>query len=486
MRFYKIVTLILLVVVIVSCDDLLTENPGSSISSDQFYRTSEDAVAAVNAVYEPLPEEFHNYILTIMTTDDGYAASGAGAALVQQMWRYNWSPNNGRVFGGYWESQYDVINRANMAIENIPTIEMDENLKSRLLGEARFVRAYTYFKLVRLFGGVPVITSPTQSADEVNVERATVEEVYTQIIEDLTFAEDNLLDQASTQKGRASVTAATGMLARVYLTRENWEQAAQKAEEIIDAGNNALMSDYQDLFHPDTEDNDEVIFAHQFVAQGGFGYPSKRYLPRGVIPDWRGLGAFAPTWNLYNSYEADDLRRDISLVTSWETEGGDILNFDPWWRKFWDMTIDNTDDAGIDVPIIRYADILLMYAEAINESENGPTLEAYEAVNMVRRRAYGEDINSPSSFDLPPGLNQQDFREAVWQERRWELAGEYHRWYDLKRTGRLQAVVSDWLQNGEETEGGAATGTFEEKNLLYPIPQSEIDANPNLEQNPGW
>lgn len=476
----KNLTLFLLVFVFASCEDFLAEDPKSLVAIDQFYETADDALAGVNAIYAPLPTtEFHDFLMTIATTDDGYVEAGAGAALVQAMWRYTFTPNNTRVFTPFWEIQYQIINRANSAIANVPAVEMDVNLKNRLLGEAHFLRAFAYFKLVRFFGGVPLLTSPTVSSEGVKVERASAESVYEQIIADLTFAEENLMEQSLTEKGRPSVGAAKGLLARVYLTRENWSDAAQKAKEVIDLGSYNLMSDYSDLFNSATEDNNESIFAYQYAAQDGFGFPSKRYLPRNVIPNWRGLGAFAPTQNLYESFEPNDLRRDITMVSSWTTDGGQTLTFNPWFRKFWDMSIDNTDNAAIDVPIIRYADILLMYAEALNEA-GGPTPEAYDAVNMIRRRGYGLAITSPSDVDLPAGLDQEAFRQAVWKERRWEFGGEYHRWFDLKRTGRLMPVVSDYLNSVE------GTSTFEEKHLLYPIPQTEIDANPNLIQNPNW
>src|SRR5690606_816710 len=195
--------------------------------------------------YQPLTDQFDDFQLTIATTDDGFSASGAGAAAVQEMWRYYYTPNNTRVFTGFWGREYDAINRANLAIDRIPNIEMDEKQKNKLLGEARYLRAYIYFKLVQFFGEVPLVTSPTESSEGVDVPKAPVEDVYAQIIDDLNFASSNLFAHDVTEKGRASSEAALGLLAKVYLTKHDWQMAFQKTNEIINAGNFNLVSNFQ-------------------------------------------------------------------------------------------------------------------------------------------------------------------------------------------------------------------------------------------------
>lgn len=482
MKYYKLTATILLLLILVSCSsDFLVESPESSISTQDFFKSAGDAETALNSIYGSLQDQFSDFQLTLATTDDGFSASGAGNAQVQSMWRYTFDATNDRVFSTFWGSQYKIINYTNLSIDRIPSIDMDENLKNNYIGEARFLRAFSYFKLVRFWGEIPLITMPTETVEGVKVTKSSVEAVYNQIIEDLTFASINLFEKGATVKGRASKEAAQALLAEVYLTLGDWQMAQQQTKAIINSGNFNLVPNFKDLFTASTESNEEIIMAYQYSAMDGFGYPSKTYLPKDKIPGWRGLNAFAPTQDLWDSYEANDLRRDVTMFTTFKEANGNIIQIGaPWFRKFWDMETDNTDNAGIDVPISRYADVLLMHAEASNEA-SGPSAEAINMVNMVRRRGYGLNINTVSSIDLPSGISQDNFRVAIWKERRWELAGEYHRWFDLKRTNRLASVVGAWLNSVP------GTSPFDpSKHLLFPIPETELDANPNLTQNPGW
>lgn len=476
MKTLKII-LILLLTVLTSCSDILNENPKSIITTETFFNTQEDAILAVNSIYEALYLQNNHsrpqLFLTVLATDDSQ---------LRHLNDYQFDSNYGGYLQENWRAHYILINRANLALTEIPELEFNEAIKNRLLGEARFLRALAYFRIVRFFGDVPLITEPTKSLDDVNIPRTPSETVYTQIINDLEFAENNLFSAKNTESGRATINAAKALLAKVYLTRENWEQAVNYSNEIITAGENRLMEEFPDVFVPENENNEEIIFAIQY--QSGSGRPSyqlRYYLPRnlpGSPQVARGLAAYLPSQELYDSYREGDLRRDWTLFTEY-THMGETASFPPHWHKFMDYnTLSNTADNDTDFPLLRYADVLLTYAEALNEL-NGPTAESYEALNKVVRRAYGRGINGSSDVDLI-GLSQQEFRQEILNQRRWEFAGEYHRWYDLKRTGQLIPVMSEWLENQ-----GFLLPVPEYK-TVYPIPQREMDLNPELVQNPGY
>lgn len=335
---------------------------------------------------------------------------------------------------------------------------------------------------MRFFGDVPLITEPTVSLDDINIPRTPSETMYYQIIEDLEYAENNLLSANNTEIGRATNTAAKALLAKVYLTRENWELSAEYSNDIITAGENRLMEEFPDVFVPENENNEEIIFAIQY--QSGPGRPSyqlRYYLPRdlpGSPQVARGLGRYLPSQELYDSYKMGDLRKDWTFFTEYTYEG-ETVTFPPHWHKFMDYNmLSNTANNDSDFPLLRYADVLLTYSEALNEL-NGPTAEAYEGLNKVVRRAYGRDINVSSDVDIS-GLSQQELRQEILNQRRWEFAGEYHRWYDLQRTGQLIPVMTEWLENQ-----GFLLPVPEYK-TVYPIPQREMDLNPELVQNPGY
>jgi len=476
MKSQKIFLLILFLG-LTSCSDILDENPKSSITAENFFNTEQDAVLAVNSIYQAIYLQNNHsrpqLFLTVLATDDSE---------LKHLNDYQFDSNYGGYLELNWRAHYILINRANLALAEIQNIEFDANVKNSMLGEARFLRALAYFRLVRFFGDVPLLTEPTASLDNVNIPRSPTETVYNQIIEDLEFAENNLFNANNTETGRATNTAAKALLAKVYLTIQEWDLAAEYSKEIIDAGENQLMENFPDVFIPENQDNDEIIFAIQY--QSGSGRPSyqlRYYLPRnlpGSPQVARGLAAYLPSEELYESYRGGDLRRDWTLFTEY-TYQGETVTFPPHWHKFMDYNgLTNTANNDTDFPLLRYADILLTYAEALNEL-GGPTAEAYEALNMVVRRAYGRAINSSSDVDFA-GLSQEEFRQEILDQRRWEFAGEYHRWYDLQRTGQLIPVMREWLNDQ------GFTGTVPDYKTVYPIPQREMDLNSELVQNPGY
>jgi hypothetical protein len=465
-----------LILILLSSCNLLDQTSESSFTPDNFYKNADDARAAVNAVYDPLnTQNLYDqamWVLQDQATDD--AEWGGGRSTANQakndLDKYTFTPATS-TFQSVWNTAYQGINRANTVQDRLPAIPMDTALKSRFLAEARFLRGFYYFTLVRLFGGVPLILKETTSLDNLAIARSTEEEVYTQIIADFTAAEATLpLTYTGADAGRATKGAAKAFLAKIYLTRQNWTAAAAKSKEVMDLGVYNLWDNFADVFALANKNGKEAIFEVQ-AAGGGLGEGS--FMQGYMRPNFdrvngiAGFGDDPVTANLYNTYNPLDKRRDITikLYSATTTPAAPAsITFPAYVRKYLDPSATANGEGNNNYPIFRYADILLMYAEALNEQAAGNP-EAYTAINLIRKRAGLTDLAN---------LTQDQFRDSVLLERRLELAFEGHRWYDLVRTKRLISAMK--AQN--------ASITVEDKHYLYPIPQTERDVNINLTQNP--
>jgi hypothetical protein len=476
----KVIIAFLLISVFFSCTSL-DETPDSILTSGQFYKTTEDAVAAVNGVYEaalnPGPIAMYNRLFNLaieVQTDDVIAGQRVTNVDVRAMSSLTHATTNDRV-DELWKEHYVAVNRASTAIDNITEMaNIDETRKTRLINEAKFLRGLLYFNLVRLWGEVPLVLHAPGSVDKetINVSRDPVETVYAQVIEDLTDAE-NLPDPneyASVDAGRATGGAARALLAKVYLTRQEWRLAVQKSSEVINGSYGYdLFENFADVFDAATKNGKEHLFSAQ--CQGGNNKGNRMgssCTPTG-IPGIAAAGTDEIASGVYELYDEKDKRRAVTFFTDLVSpRDGKTYTFEPHFCKYFDPAeISNPTESNRNIPVIRFAEVLLIYAEAVNEAEGTPTAEAYRAINRVRERA-GLD-------DLPAGLTQSQFREAVYTERRLELMFEFHRWFDLVRTKRLIPA----LQVAGKTNAS-------ERHYLLPVPQRERDLNPNLSQNPGW
>lgn len=485
----KLIILLLATGFFSSCADLEV-SPTSFITKENFFKTTADASASITAVYAALNIDLTDqslfgrnlYFLTDMGSD--YAAAGASAINpnVRAISGLTYDANTDRIQVA-WRQIYNGINRANVAIDNIPNVTGDEALKTRYINEAKFIRALLYFQAVRLWGGVPLVLheAKTLNIAELKVGRSTTEEVYAQIIKDLTAAESLPASLPSSEAGRATSGAAKALLAKVYLTRKDWSNAIAKATEVQSAGNYDLFADFADVFNKNKKNGKEHIFSVQFAEnQQGSGASGSTFMRT----SFAGFNATEPADIIsdvalfYDIYEAGDKRRDVTYAKRLNIPGTTAYYTfpKPLFRKYLDTTnLSNGANVAINFPLIRYADILLTFAEAVNE-KSGPTPEAYEALNKVRRRAFGKPIGAASSVDYS-ALTQDQFREAIYEERKKEFVQEGQRWFDLVRWGRLVA----------EVKKVAAKASVSDRNNLYPIPQSERNINPEgLPQNPGY
>ncbi|QKJ62679.1 RagB/SusD family nutrient uptake outer membrane protein [Flavobacterium sp. M31R6] len=486
-----IITFLLSATILVSCTELEV-TPTSFITEDNFFKTQDDAVASVTAVYASLsidPGEQslfgrNLYFLTDMGSD--YAAAGVSATnpQVRALSSLTHDATSDRVQVA-WRQIYNGINRANIAIDNIPKVAGSEVVKTRLINEAKFIRGLLYFQAVRLWGGVPIVLhEPTSiQLESLKSKRATVDEVYAQIISDLTDAQSLPSTYPANEAGRATSGAAKAILAKVYLTRKDWPNAILKTKEVINGGYGyALFENFADIFNKAKKNGKEHIFSVQFEPnQAGNGSSGSTF----QATSFTGFTATEPADIIsdvalfYDIYAAGDTRRDASYVKQLINPAtGTLYTFPkPLFKKFLDLTnLATPSNVAINFPVIRYADILLSFAEATNE-QSGPTAEALEAVNQVRRRAFGKAILIPDATVDLVGLTNVQLRDAIREERKKEFVQEGQRWYDLVRWGILVS----------EVKKVTAKNSVSERNNLYPIPQSERNIDPvGLPQNPGY
>jgi len=486
----------------------LDENPKSFISPEQFYKTSGDAISAVNAIYYPLVDNstgaqpIYNrlfYTGLDFLTDDLDAGPGSPNAEVRALAKLTHASTNLRI-QQIWTEHYEGINKANIALERIPQIEMDAKLKNRLLGEATFLRAFYYFNLVRLYGDVPLLLKDqTQlSIAELQVPRTPKEQVYAQIIKDLQSAATLFKNGSTGEAGRATEGASVSLLSKVYLTQRDWANSVKTAETVISGPYGyALFDDYAQVFLPAFKNGKEHIFSAQIkgstISTGHLITPSDI---RSGVPGLKGSYGNQLTFytvgsdnffSLYKLYSNKDKRKRVSFVTYYTSPSdgkkyatinvpGDSV---PFINKNWDPNYAATGNSDANMNILRFAEVLLIHAEAENEL-NGPTSKAYESLNKIRKRA--------GLADLTTGLTKDQFRDSVYLDRRLELVAECHRYFDLIReTGTENTGV------GPEGKGIliknlklVGKNNVAPKHYLYAIPQGEIDRNPKLTQNPGW
>jgi hypothetical protein len=475
------------------CDNFLDPRPDDVLAPENFYQSAQDAVSAVNAVYAQTQwVYFYYWYQSDIATDDVLATPNFGTD-GHQLASYTfdstlWSLDN------QWSNAYITINRANIALAHVPSITMDPVMRDRVLGEAKYLRALMYFELVRMFGDVPLIDHEVASVEEAQAPRAPAAEVYDLIESDLQSAIATLpASYSGTDLGRATSGAARALLAKVYLTQGDWNNAAKYAGEVIMSGHYSLNPDYRTNFRIASENtNPESIFEIQYGAPeqtagvvgsvqslftlpagfpGGDGYGLMEVSPELIAlyapGDQRGAGAtyFAPPYT-------DALGR----TTSWSVPGGPA--FHKWLDE--DNAKNMTARAWQQMPnnwiVLRYADVLLMYAEAVNEGGAATAGTAEAALNQVRMRAGIGSLN---------GLAQPALRDSIRVERRRELAFEGQRWFDLSRWGILDATIQaktelmQSIQPGETTVHGVSSN-------LFPIPETQINSNDKLTQNPGW
>lgn len=480
---------LILSISIFSCEKFLEENPAGNITVDNYYSNETDAISAVNSIYSYLNSistgstagVYHStFWVTVGLASDEMENEQIFAPDFDQLSTFTYTPEN-NALKEVWAMHYKTITIANIAIEKIPGIDMDQALKNRLVGEAKFLRGLMYFNLVRMFGEIPLMLKE----DEPLMPRVEMtENIYRQIIEDLKDAEGVLPSNypVGNGRGRATVGAARSLLAKVYLTIQNWSEAASYAKKVIDSDEYELWEDFGDVFKLSSRNGKEAVFSVGFGDAGGaiifweVGQFQVRLLPpelsaEGVI---NAQGWQVPTENLYNTFDSGDRRREVTFLTEINGKDGSF-EIRPYIQKFWDRGAEpKGNESSNDFPVIRYSDVLLMYAEALNEM--GDTEGAHVYINMVRKRARFDGTEYIDRVPDYVGLSKETMREAILKERRMEFVAEGHRWFDLVRTKTLELRVPVAKSGVNPTD----------KHYLFPIPLHEIDLNIHLKQNSGY
>lgn len=476
-----IVFTLIIITTFSSCKKFLEEKPKGQVDITNYYKTESDAISAVNSIYAYLNSTstgstagvYHStFWVTAGLASDEMENNQLGTPYFDQLSNFTYHSQNSAL-QEIWAMHYKTITIANIAIQRIPLIEMNQALRERLVGEAKFLRGLMYFNLVRMFGEIPLLVT---EADNANLapSKASVDAIYQQITTDLSDAATilPLNYPVGNGRGRATKGAANAILAKVYLTREDWQNASDYAKKVIDSHEYSLWDDFADVFKLTSRGGKEAIFSVGFGDAGGaiifweVGQFNVRLLPTALSADGvqNAQGWQIPTQFLYDSYDVDDRRRSVTFVTE---AGGNPIR--PYIQKYWDRVAEPTANGSAnDFPVIRYADVLLIYAEANNELDNPDV--AHEYINMIRKRARFDGTNYLNTVPDYVGLNKDDFRNAILEERKLEFVAEGQRWFDLVRMNKLTTEVPK----------AKPTVTPSADQKSFPIPQREIDLNPNL------
>jgi starch-binding outer membrane protein, SusD/RagB family len=475
----KFIPLIFMGVMLTSCSDFLELQPAYQINELSFYKNAKDFETALMGNYAGLQGLYDAAIVNLgdLSTDNAEIRWTSPTVSETELDEMNPTPANG-FLNTVWTTGFASIARSNNILSRLDGGNLTEAQKNQYRGEALFLRAYNYFYLVRLFGNVPIVEVSFRSPNEIlnfDMTRRPASEVYALIVRDLQESASLLNGIKMASKSQASTGAAKTLLGKVYLTSKQYEQAKNVLKEVIDQNTYSLNPTYKTLFSPRNDELQESIFEIKYLS-GNLGEGntfSSIFTPArfdmAIFPgNMQGSGRVLPTRLMANAYEPGDLRRTASIGDSVRLVTGRYEK-ELHGLKFVDFTTGIVGDGGINFTALRYADVLLMYAEALNETSNTP--EAFIYVNMVRNRA-----------GLAPltGLSKAELDLAIEQERKVEFFLEGHRWFDLVRRGRLLTVMNKYFKD----RGFAFTVANHE--ILMPVPLREIDINPNMGQNPGY
>lgn len=562
----KYLNLIILIIGFMGCSDALEEVPVSQASPENSFKTKANAISAIAGVYSALQlEGVYGQKQLEFSTDETYAGTRVPRSGFNL---YTFTADNIEVVLPIWRDHYKGINQANQAISNIPNIDMDVAERNTLVAEAKFIKALLYFNLIRYFGDVPYKYSETNSLNNLNIPRTPVATIYENIIKDLEYGVVHLKVKTAGLAGHATQDAAKTLLASIYLTRGSMAKrdntgdkgiadfalAAKYSKEVIDSNRYRLCPYFPDAFIVQNKNNDEIVFDVQFKSPG-LGEGSTIGINMGLPSTGSGVDNLsnggaqgsirACHYHQYYYETADSIRMQwtnarilINVATGKYTKVSAVSTNPPTSAaKFRRYPVRDpafalkTNDYDVNWPIFRYAEVLLIYAEASNET-SGPTQEAIDALNKLRSRARNINAGGVHRDILPRSLTLQKstglvdltlsnplvstqaaFRDYITLERSRELSSEGKRWFDLVRWGTLKSTLRGinakctaksleappvevpeittlkWTSywNGRNVEWDAITGAVQDFHMLLPIPNYEILANPAIGvNNPGY
>jgi len=461
-----------------SCTDLLDKEPLGRLDADSYFKTSGDAIQAVNAAYQPLlinnTNNNYYWVFGTIASDDALVGGDGSRPGIVDIDIFNHTPATQEV-NDFWKLNYSGIVQANTVIAKTLLIEADETLKNRIIGEGLFLRAWYHFTLSQVFGDIPLILK-IQPPDEVLLPRTAQTTVYEQVVTDATEAASLLpVSYGASDVGRVTKGAALGLKAKAHLYLKQWEQVVSTIAEIKALAAYGLQADYRNNFLKNSQNNSESVFEiqHANLELGVGNNLNQQWLSKKVID---GYGFAEVTPDFVAAFEADDPRLLFTVARKNEpyygtTYKASFSSTGASPRKFLQDTseVSQRSDGDINYTAIRYAEVLLWEAEAF--AELGRTSEALAPLEEVRARARAQAANPATALPMITNTNQQELIDIIRHERRVELGFEFHRFFDLVRWGIAKDVLA---------------GFVVDKNEVFPLPQTELDLNPNLSQNPGY
>ena len=517
--------LCLMVMGLGSCKKFLDTKPTDSITPDTYYKTQTDLDRALAAVYDRLGDRrtYGSGLYGFLSFSDEFFLKGQTTGYMANIIDPSMLELN-----RCWEALYAGIERANMLLDYVDGAEVSDSAKNEVKGQALFLRGFYYFVLVDNFGAVPLKLTSTRSPLETPLPRTPVAQVYAQIVKDLQQAEGLVKDISFYgYSGRVTKTAVQAMLARIYLTmagyplrdESKYGDANAYAKKVIESNTHSLNPSFQQIFinlAQDKYDIKESIWEVEY-----YGNNREVIKEGGYVGSWMGIACnnidtgfgydyVHATAKLYNTYDNGDLRRDWTIApyrfvsngtgtsapvtrTAWAANQIYERSAGKYRREYEVFKPKDQDYTAINFPMLRYSDVLLMFAETENEI-TGPTAAAYDAVNKVRRRGFGKPVDAvDAQADLPAGLAKEDFREAIMKERFCEFAYEGLRKHDLLRWGiyvsTMEQLVAQYQTDMPSTLSDAAikqASRITSRSVLFPIPNTELAVNSSIPQNPGW
>lgn len=476
MKLYHSIVL-LFVLALFSCQSILDKEPIAILDAGSFFQTEDDAVQAMNAAYQPLLFSNNNnnfyWAFAVITSDEAITGGDGSRPGLTELDAFTHTPRT-EEFNDFWKLQYTGITQCNLVLDHLPDIEMPEGKRNQITGEALFLRSYYYFLLTQVYGDVPLFTSLIPP-DELKVPRTPKADIYAQIKSDCERAAELLpLQFPASEAGRPTQGAAYALAAKTALYGKEWDKTIEYVAKVKALGVYSLMSDYEDNFRENTQNNAESVWEIQHtnleLGVGNFlnqWWASKKY---------EGYGFADATAEYTNSFEADDPRRKFTIAKNNENYFGVVYknSFSSTTfgvRKYLQSkdSVTQKADGDINYTAIRYAEVLLWEAEALTEL--GRIQEAQAPLEMVRARARAQATDPATALPPVTTTDQQTMTDAVRYERRAELGFEMHRFFDLVRWGTAAQVLS-----------GFQVGKHE----VFPLPQTEMDLNPALVQNPNY
>lgn len=474
--------------------DFLDLNPEATINGSTFYKNEDEIKQAVNAAYNILQDlGRESYWIFGEMRSDNTAFQYNTADRGREQWEFVDEFLVGATaecIRNFWRNSYVGILRCNDVLSHIDEVTMSDAARSQYTGEVQFLRAFHYFNLVRQFGGVPLRLNSVQSPDSaLSKGRASVEEVYAVIISDLTAAAAKLPPRyTGADAGRATSGTAGALLGKVYLTQKRYAEALTELRKVTTLGYQLLPS-YADIFDPGKKNGPESIFEIQYLGSqtglfSNFMYTFAPYTSGSAVTgdtktgiNGSGSGWNIPTQDMIAAYETGDKRKAVSMADGYTGSNGVFVNI-PWVKKYNHgfTEVGRTND---NFPVLRYADVLLMIAECLNEQGFVANGEAFDLLNQVRARA-GLPAKTAATVN-----SQAAFREAVFHERQVELAFENHRWYDLLRKQDIIAIMNAHGVKEKQQHSYIPANAYQvtQNRLLLPIPQTDVNLD-GLEQNP--